>query len=93
MILGVFGFGFDKISQAVAGYCKFDKITNIERVNPENVTFPAITICTKVHYWREHYRKGSLIKTITVFTNLFKHFLDFGPNFHNFKTVFFHLKT
>ncbi len=46
VILGVFGFGFDKISQAVAGYCKFDKITNIERVNPENVTFQAIAICT-----------------------------------------------
>jgi hypothetical protein len=44
VILAVFGFGCDNISQAVADYYKFDKITNIERVYQVNVTFPAITI-------------------------------------------------
>jgi len=43
VILAVFGYGFENISQAVADFYKFDVITNIERVNPENVTFPAIT--------------------------------------------------
>ena len=81
MILCVFGFGFENISQAVADYYKFDKITNIERVYPENVTFPAITICTRGGYLREHYRNGSLINTDKVFTNLnLKQFLDFNGN-------------
>jgi len=62
VILGVFGFGFDNISQAVADYYKYDKITNIERVNPESVTFPAIIICTSEGYSREHFINGSLIQ-------------------------------
>ncbi len=74
MILGVFGFGFDNILQAVADYYKFDKITNIDRVNPENVKFPAITICNHEGYSREHYKNGSLVMTDRVFTNLLKRF-------------------
>jgi hypothetical protein len=77
VILGVFGFGFDNISHAVADYYKFDKITNIERVYPEFVTFPAIIICTSEGYRREHYRNGSLIKADRVFTNLINEFLNF----------------
>ena len=78
MILGVFGFGFENISQAVVDYYKFDKITNIERVYPENVTFPAITICKHVGYWREHYRNGSLIGKDIDYSNLhLKQFIDF----------------
>ena len=86
MILAVFGFGFENISLAVVDYYKFDKITNIERVNPENVTFPAITICNYEGYWREHYRNGLLIKRDQVFTNLLKQFLDFEETyFKSFK--------
>jgi len=88
VILCVFGLGFENISQAVADYYKFDKITNIERVNPENVTFPAITICTSEGYRREHYINGSLIKNDEdiVSTNLLKQFLDFKfTDFHSFK--------
>jgi len=85
VILCVFGFGFDNISQAVADYYKFDKITNIERVNPESVTFPAITICTEEGYLREHYRNGSLInynKSDRIYSNLLKQFLDFNSFFY-----------
>jgi hypothetical protein len=85
VILGVFGFGVFIISQAVADFYKYDKITNIERVNPENVTFPAIIICRREWYWREHYRNGSLIKRDIVSTNLLKKFLDFEiTNFYSF---------
>jgi len=78
VILAVFGFGFDNISQAVADYYKYDKITNIERVYPENFTFPAIIICNRQEYMREHYKNRSLINTDKVFTNLnLKQFLDF----------------
>jgi len=62
LILCAFGFGFDNISQAITDYYKFDKITNIERVAPENVTFPAITVCIEPRYFRDHYLNDSLIE-------------------------------
>ena len=78
VILCVFGVGVFIISQAVADFYKFDKITNIERVYPESVTFPAITICTFQGYSREYYINGSLIKKDeNVYTNLLKQFLNF----------------
>jgi len=80
VILFVFGVGFENISEAVADFYKFDKITNIERVYPENVTFPAITICTRGEYWREHYRNGSLIRRDEVSSSLLEHFLDHPVN-------------
>ena len=84
VILFVFGVGFENISEAVADFYKFDKITNIERVYPESVTFPAITICThEGRYKREHYRNGSLIKRDRVLTNLLKNFSF--PYFYSFK--------
>jgi hypothetical protein len=51
LIVLIFAFGFQNISLAVTDYYKFDKITNIERVTPENVTFPAITICSMSLYY------------------------------------------
>ena len=87
VILCVFGVGVFIISQAVADFYKFDKITNIERVYPENVTFPAITICYYEGYQREHYIDGLLIETDTVSINLLKKFVAFR------KLVFIHLKT
>ena len=54
LILSTFGFGFKNIYLAVTDYYKFDKITNIERVTPENVTFPAITICGVSEYEAIH---------------------------------------
>jgi hypothetical protein len=82
VILCVFGVGFYIISQAVADFNKNDKITNIERVYPESVTFPTITICAFEGYSREHYRNGSLIKKDEkVYTNLLKQFLYFGTYF------------
>ena len=77
VILCVFGVGIFIISQAVADFYKYDKITNIERVYPESVTFPAITICTSEGFLREHFnRNGSLIKRDTVSTNLVENFVD-----------------
>jgi hypothetical protein len=81
VIICVFGVGFDNISEAVTDYYKFDKITNIERVYPENVTFPAITICNPGGYNRRHYRNGSLIKSERVYNNLLKQFVNFRFTF------------
>jgi len=61
LITGVFAFGFYNISLAVNDYYKFDKITNIERVNPDSVAFPAITICALGEYLRERYVNGRFI--------------------------------
>ena len=87
VILAVFGFGFENISLTVADFYKFDKITNIERFYPENVKFPAITICNYEGYQREHYIDGLLIETDTVSINLLKKFVALR------KLVFIHLKT
>ena len=51
LIVLIFAFGFQNISLAVTDHYKFDKITNIERVTPEKVTFPAITICSMSSYY------------------------------------------
>jgi len=77
VILCVFGFGFENISLAITDYYKYDKITNIERVNPENVTFPAITVCTREGYWRDHYKNDVVIEEERVFSNLLKQFVNF----------------
>jgi hypothetical protein len=81
VIICVFGVGFDNISEAVTDYYKFNKITNIERIYPENVTFSAITFCNPSGYNRRHYRNGSLIKSERVYTNLLKQFLNFQFTF------------
>ena len=66
LIFLAFAIGFWNISQAINDYYKFDKITNIERVLPTNVTFPAITICAIKSYTRSHYKNGSLTKIDTI---------------------------
>ena len=45
LMLGLFGVGFWNIALAVNDFYNYDVITNIERVTPDNITFPAITIC------------------------------------------------
>jgi hypothetical protein len=86
LILFIFGFGFENISEAVADFYKYDKITNIERVNPENVTFPAITICSDGGYRRNHYKNRFLINSDTVNSISIKQFLNFEfTNFYKFK--------
>ena len=63
LIVVIFALGFENITYAVVDFYKFDKITNIERVTPENVTFPAITICTYYEYYKIHkFKNGSDIK-------------------------------
>jgi hypothetical protein len=62
LILISFGFGIYNVSYAVNNYYQFDVITNIERVAPDNVTFPAITICTLNTFHKTHYKNGSIIK-------------------------------
>ncbi len=60
LILLIFALGFWNISLAVNDYYNYDVITNIERVEPSSVTFPAITICTENSYKRDHYKNGKI---------------------------------
>ena len=69
LILISFGFGVYNVFEASNDYYSFDVITNIERVSPENVTFPAISVCTYSKYKRDRYENGSFIKTDDFFIN------------------------
>ena len=87
MILVIFGFGFHNISLAITDYYQFDVITNIERITPDNVTFPAISLCASPGYFRGHYRNGSLVKKKDYFfighdnISRIKNFLDLNVSF------------
>ena len=60
LILLTFALGFWNIALAVNDYYNYDVITNIERVEPSSVTFPAITICTENSYKRDHFKNGKI---------------------------------
>ncbi len=87
-----FGFGIYNISYAANNYYQFDVITNVERILPEKVAFPAITICMKSRYIRTRYRNESLIKTENYFTNRNENILK---NFLNLKdlSIYFNSKS
>ena len=63
MIVAVFVCGFQNISMAISEYYKHDKITNIERITLENMTFPAITICQRGSYKRDFYSNNTFVRT------------------------------
>ena len=54
VILGLAAVGFWNIALAVNDFYNYDVITNIERVTPDEITFPAITICYR-NYYKDHY--------------------------------------
>ena len=96
LILLTFAFGFWNIGLAVTDYYQYDKITNIERVRPNNVTFPAITICNYQRYIKDFYINGSFDNYInlTVWTDknpTIKNFIDWESThfyFYELETFF-----
>ena len=62
-MLGLSVVGFWNISLTVNDFYNHDVITNIKRVTPENVTFPAITICTNGTLRKDYYVNGVLNKS------------------------------
>ena len=60
LLLALFGVGLWNIALAIMDFYNYDVISNIKRVSPENVTFPAITICTKGDFRKDYYVNGSL---------------------------------
>jgi len=83
LILGTFVVGVWIISKSVSDFYKFDTITDIRGVSPDNLTFPAITICVLGVYWRTTNRNGSVIKRDRILSGefpLISNFLDFNYN-------------
>ena len=96
LTLLTFALGFKSISLAATDYYKFDVITNIARVTQNNVTFPAITVCTAFHYNRNHYRNRSVVKTDIVEIRTdnisrIKNFLNFAFTGYKLLSVSDHL--
>ena len=52
--------GILTIFRAVNSFNKFEVITNVERITPKTVTFPAITICTGYTFYKNTYLNGIL---------------------------------
>ncbi len=96
LTLLTFALGFKSISLAATDYYKFDVITNIARVTQNNVTFPAITVCTAFHYNSNHYRNRSVVKTDMVEIRTdnisrIKNFLNFAFTGYKLLSVSDHL--
>ena len=79
LIFFTFACGFHNISLAITNYYKFDKITNIERVTQNTVTFPAITICNIFNYRKDLFVNGSLFNSTKLLVST-----DINPNMRNF---------
>jgi hypothetical protein len=53
---------FYNIDDLTKDYYNYDVISNVERVTPENYTFPAVTICANSFYTRSYYTNNSLVR-------------------------------
>jgi hypothetical protein len=96
LILGTFGVGVWIISNAVSDFYRFDTITDTRWVKPDNMTFPAITICAQGIYLRNHTRNGSVIKQDWSYisdsdVSRISHFVDFEKSYFNSLNVSNHL--
>lgn len=57
-------FGLYNISKVVNDYYRYDVITNVERIKPNTVTFPAVTICTARHFYKEYSENNTYNETV-----------------------------
>ena len=89
LILLAFAAGFWNIALAVTDYYNYDKITNIERVSPSNVTFPAITICNYLRYRKDLYVDGNFVNSTNLTISNDKN--PTMKNFINWKSTNFYL--
>ena len=79
LILLIFALGFWNIALAFADYYDYDVITNIVRVKPSSVTFPAITICNIFSYRKDLYVNGIFFNSTNLNVSN-----DINPNIRNF---------
>lgn len=60
LILISVSIGFSNIFESVRDFNQYDVITNVERLTPKSVIFPAITVCAEASYIRDHYKNETL---------------------------------
>lgn len=63
-------FGLYNISKSFTDYYRYDVITNIERITPINVTFPAITICSTNYVNKKTWINGTYSGKETTYLGL-----------------------
>ena len=78
MILISMSVGLFMISKSVKDYFKYDVITNIERITPKNISFPAITICTVNEYQVIYSKDDTVFKHEITTNNSIKNFLEYS---------------
>lgn len=69
-------FGFYNISETVKDYYKFDVITNIERIRPDSVIFPAVTVCFTGPIKSDLFNGFRYVRTEWNHTVSIQHFLE-----------------
>lgn len=74
ILLGSVSFGMTYIVRTIKDYYQYDVITNIERVEPKEVTFPAVTVCQSAYYDKFYYN-GTFTKSKTFLGNRLKDFI------------------
>lgn len=75
MILVSFTTGMYIISRSVKDYFQYDLITNIKRITPNSVIFPAITICFYNEFTKIYYINGLPVKSEITFNVSIQTFL------------------
>ena len=75
LILTSFSVGFYNISDLTKDYYEYDVITKVVRVNEDNFTFPAVTICKNSSVKRHHFKNKTLIKEEIVTDLSMKNFI------------------
>jgi hypothetical protein len=89
LIILSFTAGFYNIADLKNDFFKYEVISNVERLTPENFTFPPISICTGGYYKRSYFKNNTLINsTAGVLNNniSLKNFL-LRSEFYNYKQV------
>jgi hypothetical protein len=75
LILTSFSVGFYNISDLTKDYYEYDVITKVVRVNEDNFTFPAVTICKNSSVKKHHFKNKTLIKEEIVTDLSMKNFI------------------
>lgn len=78
MILISVSFGLFNVSRSLNDYYKYDVITNIERITPKTVYFPAVTICTANEFQVIYYKNDTISKHEITTNNSIRNFLEYS---------------
>jgi hypothetical protein len=79
MILTSLSFGLLNTSNSISDYLNYDVITNIEKITPTNITFPAITICASYYLYKEVFIDNKFSRSEYIYDNAsLKMFIEYS---------------